>query len=118
MTMVTRLGFCEKCFSEKRPKINEQFLTIGSTSGGLKPKVALHNGRTGFTPHFYLLKKVQENKVYYQRMCAMEVCGTYLYEENRKTYLAIDESKWSNWKATSINNWNSLILFKDTGFEI
>ena len=118
MTMVTRLGFCPKCFSEKRPKTNEQFLTIGTTSGVFKPKVALRNGRTGFTPHFYALKKVQGNKVYFQSMCAMEGCGTYLYEEHRKTYLGIDESKWSNWKATSLNNWNSLVTFKDTGFEI
>ena len=118
MTMVSRLGYCKKCFEAKQPKTNQSFLVIGSTSGVLKPLVALRNGRTGMTPHFYLLKKVHEQKVYFQSMCAMEGCGTYTYEEHRKTYLGIDESKWSNWKATSLANWNALILFKDSGFEI
>ena len=116
--MITRLGFCPKCFSKKQPKTSQRFLVVGSTSGVLKPLVAIHNGRTGFTPHFYVLKKVQENKVYYQSVCSMEGCGTYLYEENRRTYLAIDESKWSSLKATSLSNWNSLVLFKDTGLVI
>lgn len=118
MTIITRVGFCEKCFLEKHPKTNQKFLVMGTTCGALKAQLALHNGRTGFTPHLYWLKKVTDNKVFYQRICAMEGCGVYSMEEDNKNWLVIDESKWSSWRATSLNNWNSLVLFKDTGFEI
>lgn len=115
--LISRVGFCENCFNEGSPKTNQTFLVNGSTHGELKALLALHNGRKGFTPHFYMLRKVVDNKVFYQKLCG--VCGTYNEEaEDGKKYLCIDETKWSNWIRTSLKNWNALVLFKNTGFEI
>lgn len=116
-TIICRVGFCEACFQEKRAKTNQKLLLFGTTTNALKVVLAVHNGRAGFVPHLYRLKKVEEQKVYYQRLCT--ICGAYNEEdEDGKKWLCLDEEKWSGWIRTSLSNWNSLVLFKDTGFEI
>jgi hypothetical protein len=116
--LISRCGFCPECFNSGRPKTNQKFLVNGGTSGELKALLALHNGRKGFTPHFYMLRKVVDDKVFYQKLCG--VCGTYeVEEEDGRKYLCINESQWSGWIKTSLTNWNALVLrFKNTGFEI
>jgi len=117
-TTITRIGFCPDCFAEKRPKTNQKLLLMGSTTGELKAVLAVRNGRTGFVPHLYRLRKVINDKVFYQKVCC--ICGHYQEEdEDGKKYLCLDETKWSGWIKTSLTNWNALVLrWKDTGFEI
>jgi hypothetical protein len=116
-TIITRIGFCEVCFKEKRAKTNQKLLLLGSTSDALKAVLAVRNGRAGFVPHLYRLRKVIDNKVFYQKVCC--ICGHYEEEDDDgKNYLYLDEEKWSGWIKTSLTNWNALVLFKDTGFEI
>lgn len=79
---------------------------------------AKHNGRAGFTPHLYTFHKQVGDKIYYSTLCCMNGCGTYYYEDNGKHYLAPIEDEWSGWKTMKLSDWNSLVLFKDTGFEI
>ena len=116
-TIVTRIGFCEVCFKEKRAKTNQKLLLLGSSSNALKAVLAIRTGRAGFVPHLYRLRKVLESKVFYQKVCC--ICGHYQGEdEDGKKWLYLDETKWSGWIKTTLTNWNALILFKDTGFEI
>ena len=116
-TIITRIGFCEVCFKEKRAKTNQNLLLIGSTSNAFVAVRAIRNGRAGFVPHLYRLRKVQESKIFYQKVCC--ICGHFQDEdEDGKKYLYLDESQWSGWIRTSLTNWNSLVTFKDTGFEI
>lgn len=116
MEAITRVGFCEVCFKEKRAKTNQKLLLMGSTTGELKAVLAIRNGRAGFVPHLYRLRKVEEQKVFYQKVCC--ICGHYQEESDGKKWLVLDEEKWSGWIRTSLTNWNALVLFKDTGFEI
>lgn len=116
-TIITRIGFCEVCFKEKRAKTNQKLLLLGSSSNALKAVLAIRNGRAGFVPHLYQLRKVMDDKVFYQRVCC--ICGHNQEEtEDGKKWLCLDESQWSTWKKTTLSNWNALVLFKDTGFEI
>ena len=90
---------------------------MGSSSNALKAVLAIRNGRAGFVPNLYRLRKVQEDKIFYQKVCC--ICGHYQEEDaDGKKWLCLDEEKWSGWIKTSLANWNALVLFKDTGFEI
>ena len=116
-TIICRLGWCESCFKEKRPRTNQKLLLFGATSNAFVASRAVHNGRAGFIPHLYQLRKVIEQKVFYQRVCC--ICGFYEEEQpDGKTFLVLDETQWSGWIKTSLSNWNKLVTFKDTGFEI
>lgn len=116
-TIISRVGYCPECAKNGSPKTNQPFLVFGSSSNALKAMRALHNGRKGFVPTFYKLRKVQDNKIFYQTCCG--VCGIYPYSEDDKNWLAIDEEQWSGWKKTTLDNWNNLVLrWKDMGFEI
>lgn len=118
MTIISRLGYCPDCAKEKIPKTGQSFLVMGSKSGKLKALIAVRNGRAGFVPFTYRLKKVKENEVFYQRICGMCGCGVVTSKEEEKTFLSFNDEKWSGWIRTSLSNWNSLVMFKDTGFEI
>jgi len=39
-------------------------------------------------------------------------------EEEGKKFLCLDENKWTPRQEITLKNWNALVLFKDTGFEI
>lgn len=118
MTTITRVGFCPECFKEARPKSGQSFLTVGSTSNSFIALRAVRNGKRGFTPHLYLLSKAIDDKFYFHSLCTMCGCGSYLGEEEGKKYLCLDETKWSPRKEITLTNWNALVMFKDTGFEI
>lgn len=119
-TILTRLGFCPKCFEAKRPMTGQLFIVHGGTSDKNKGKLARRMGRRGLVPHLYRLKKKFDKKVFYQKICCMEDCGVYVIydEENRMDLITTDKEKWSGWIKTTFNNWNALQMFKDTGFEI
>lgn len=116
-TIITRVGFCEVCFKEKRAKTNQKLLLMGSSSNALKAVLAIRNGRAGFVPHLYRLRKVEEEKIFYQKVCC--ICGHYEEEDkDQNKWICLDETQWSGWIRTTLTNWNALCLFKDTGFEI
>jgi hypothetical protein len=118
MATITRVGFCPECFKEARPKTGQSFLAIGSSSGTFVALRAIRNGRRGFTPHLYLLSNPIGDKYYFHSMCCMCGCGSYLQEEEGKKFLCLDENKWTPRQEITLKNWNALVLFKDTGFEI
>ena len=115
-TIISRIGFCEVCKKESRPKTGQAFLVMGSSSSKFKACYATHNGRAGFVPFSYRLRKVIDDRVFYQKICS--ICGSYPLEEDGKNYLCMDESLWSGWIKTTLSNWNALVTFKNTGYEI
>jgi hypothetical protein len=120
MTTITRLGYCENCAKEHRPKTGQEFLVQGSSHREPKIMKAIRNGRAGFVPHLYRITGFDQirHKVYYQRLCSMEGCGTYTYETDTHHCLDRVEDQWSTILVTKVSNWNALVLFKDTGFTI
>lgn len=118
MPTITRIGYCAACEKAGRPKTKDAFLAIGSTSNELIALRAIRNGKRGFVPTLYLLSAEVDGKYYFHSLCCMCGCGSYSTIEEGKKYLVLDETKWTPRKEITLNNWNALVLFKDTGLEI
>lgn len=117
MTMITRIGFCEKCFKEARPKTGNYFIAFGGKSNTFKGMIASHNGMKGFTPHIYQFDKTEGNVLYYSKICCMVGCGAYLKEQKDKKLIYLNEDL-CEYEYTTIKNWNALVKFKNTGLKI
>ena len=118
MTTITRIGYCEKCAKEHRPKTGESFLAFGSSSQTWKPLMAKRNAIRGLTPHNYLMTAHNDEEVAFHKMCC--VCGSYeeYNEEAKILYVVLNERAWSEVEVIRLEDWNALVLFKDTGLEI
>lgn len=120
MKTITRLGYCEICAKEHRPKTGQEFLVQGSSHGKMKIMSALRIGTAGFVPHLYTITGYDTiyRKVYYQKLCCMAGCGTYTEDTGNAHKMFTRENQWSAVIVTSERNWDALEFFKDTGFEI
>ncbi len=117
MTTITRLGYCKKCFKEGRPKIDQNFIVFGKTSNIYRGLISEKSNKRGYVPHIYKLKFTKGNVVYYKRICCMDKCGTYIAKENGRNYICLDEAKWIH-GATTVSNWNALVMYRDEAFVI
>jgi len=120
MKTITRLGYCENCAKEHRPKTGQEFLVQGSSHGTMKIMKASRMGRAGFVPHLYTITGYNTvyHKVYYQKLCCMAGCGTLTKDVGNLHKMFMVEDQWSTVIVTSERNWDALEFFKDTGFEI
>ena len=114
MSRITRVGFCAHCFKERNPRTGQAFFAQGATET-FHIYYAERNGEIGYTPHIYELIKVIGGNVVYRKMCTIENCGLYLDHKTGEFWLY--ESQWQRGIMT-LNQWNSLVVFKDTGYKI
>lgn len=110
MTTITRVGHCTECYKADRPKTGQCYLVFCGSANKYKSMVAKRNGKRGFTPHVYVLLKVENGKVFYKRICTMEGCGALLIGETY--FVRLDENKWET-RTMTLNDWNCLVQFKD-----
>ena len=110
MTTITRVGHCSECYKADRPKTGQHYLVFCGSMNKYKSLIAKRNGKRGFTPHIYVLIKVESGKVIYKKICAMEGCGAQLIDET--FFVRLDETKWVT-KTMTIADWNCLVQFKD-----
>lgn len=115
--LITRVGFCPKCSKAGSPKTGQSFIVFGANSQSYKGKLALRNGVTGFTPHIYEFNRSMDKTVYYNKICCMCGCGSYLTTEGDKKFIYLNDEKWEDCY-TTLSNWNALVLFKKTNLEI
>ena len=114
MTLITRVGHCENCQKNHKPKFGEPFAVIGQTE---RFHIYLANKQppSGFSPFFYRLKKVIGQNVVYERLCG--ICEVTIFQSEPQWSFIFHEDKWQRGIMT-IEQWNSLILFKDSGYQI
>lgn len=115
--MITRVGFCPKCFQKAQPKIGNHFIVFGATSKSLIGMLTVRNGMKGMTPHIYEVQRVVGKVIYYQKICCMVGCGAYLTKVKDKLYVYLDETCYED-EYTSCSNWNALCTFKDPTFQV
>lgn len=116
-TTITRVGFCPHCARERRPITGQYFLAYGTT-GGYKVEIAVRIGDHGFVPHLYMLGKVVGENVIAFKACSMCDCVAVAerWIEKRLQYY-IPTTAWQRTIFT-LEQWNALVLLKDTGYEI
>ena len=117
MTTITRIGLCPKCKREGRPKSGDDFIVMGGKSNKYKVLTANCTGKSGYTPHIYQLIKVFEKNVYFQKICSMDGCGLYIDQTGKDITFAFNLNEWS-YETITVENWNALVMLKDTGYEI
>ena len=118
MFVITRVGYCEKCKKAHRPKSLDYFIVYGFTRKNYYAYEADCNGKEGYTPHIFKVIEVINKVVFFQMICTMNECGSYIAKKDGKEILTIDHTQWSKVMFMGINDWRALMRFKDTGFEI
>ncbi len=117
MTIITRVGFCPKCFKEARPKTGQEFIVFGATSQAFIGERALRNGKRGFTPHIYEFERLIGKTVYYLKTCCMCGCGACIVKDEERKLIYLDEEKTEEFYIP-LNDWNALVQYKDETFKI
>lgn len=116
-TMISRVGFCPRCYKEGRPKTAQPFVVVGKNFHVLE---ASHIGKQGFTPHFYVLIKSIGENIVFEKLCGMHRCGVDIWwdKTNQKHCFTLDKYKFDRGIMT-LKDWNSLVLYKhDFDYEI
>lgn len=117
MTLITRVGFCPDCFKRNRPRTDQMYIVHGTTHDVDVLKYATKIGIRGFTPHIYELEKVIDRTVIYRSICTMHLCGIDIFFHKQGWNFMFRDDMWKR-GATTIENWNALVQFKRTGYEI
>ena len=120
MTTITRIGYCPVCAKNGSPKSLQRFYAQGASHRDPFIEHAHRNGKAGMTPHLYKITGYDNvrNKVYFQRLCCMEGCGSYDNDDEKYESLLLDEGKWSTVMVMHLRDWNALQKFKDTGYRV
>lgn len=116
--MITRCGHCPSCEKAGRPLFGQHFIVYGASSSEYWHLIAKRNGKKGFVPTIYKFIKCLGGLVYYQKICTLLDCGSYLAEEDGKIFIYLDEEKWSGVLTMPLKEWNALCGFKNTGLKI
>lgn len=116
-TILTRPGWCEECSKKERPRINDQFIVMGSR--GWHMYIAEFNRPPGFTPHLYKLVKVIGENVVYEYLCCMHNCGCDIYYDQQKQgyQFQLHDSQWKR-GILPIKDWNALQQYFDSDYWI
>lgn len=117
-TIITRVGFCPKCYKAERPRTDNFFVVMGNS--GWHIMKAAHIGNIGFTPHIYKVVKVDQDRknVIYQKICSMHDCGTEVYWSTSQNAYQFHIDKGER-EIMTIENWNALVMYKrDLDYEI
>ena len=122
--LVSRVAFCQQCYDKGRPQDGDMFVVYGGDSK--QTWTYMFEGKEkrsecpflGFTPHFFTVDKLLPNGNFSIIMCCgMEDCGIYFtYDEAGK------KNGFKTLKASVIEmtkvEWESLVNFSDTGYEL
>ena len=108
MTAIVRVGYCENCHNDRRPKRGQMFIYPAEEQWFIG---YMGKCERGITPHLYLLIRANEKFVYYKKICL--VCGVKREKVDDKEYLSIDESRMSSILKIATKEWNALVMLKD-----
>ena len=110
MTIVTRVGWCEECAKQHRPKTGDFFLVYGFAHHSFHMEVAERYGRVGFTPHIYKLDKNLGENVTVLKSCAMYGCGVdRKWDINEYWFYFVKAYKKEIWET---KQWNGLLTLE------
>jgi hypothetical protein len=118
MTIITRVGFCEKCAQARRPKEGNLFLVYGSTSNSYYVAIAEDNSfmYNGYTPHVYILEKVVDGICHIHSHCSMNGCDVDVGKGKKLEY-SYSVIGGKDEKMT-IADWNALVMYRDKDYAI
>lgn len=112
MTAIVRVGYCENCHKDRRPKRGQIYIYPDNGKLAISRIGNCIVGVTeGITPHLYLFIRGDEKFVYYKKMCL--VCGVKREKVDDKEYLSLDETKMSSILKIATKEWNALVMLKD-----
>lgn len=120
---ISRIGFCKRCYEKGRPADGDFFTVIGSTSRKLHyhmfdaPLKRSEAPFLGYTPHFYVLEKIEGNKCTVLKACGMEGCCTFWKKDHgggREDFEVFHVERIE----MSLLTYNSLLNFTDSGMKI
>lgn len=108
-TIITRVGFCERCSRNSNPRSGLFYVVHGDTGWHVYKSTSL--GKIGFVPTNYKLIKVIGQNVVYEKLCSIHNCGVYVYYDNIKQNYQFDQLNWQR-GMLSITTWNALQQYK------
>jgi len=116
---ITRTAFCPFCFKEQRPQAGELFLAKGKGKTSFivhEVEVLVRSRDYGYTPHLFILNKLEGDKIFATQTCLMMGCGvTYKYNNQNKPEIIFTRYTGI---ALSIIDWNTLVSRSDYGFRL
>ena len=112
--LMTRIGFCQKCFDSAKPHDGQKMLLLGSHGWHVDichPK-RIPRHPIGYTPHLYKYIRLQNENVIAKTVCCIDGCDIQIKPLADGTYnFMILESKWRE-QSILISDWNALIKYK------
>ncbi len=118
--VMTRTGYCENCASHNRPRVDQYYIVYGSTSKRLEARQAriYQSCVRGYVPHVLTKIKEADGAVVYYSSCSMIGCGYTVVQDpefpEKQMFPVLRRQKL----VASEADWNALINFKDTDYEI
>ena len=121
--VISRVAFCEKCFQKGRPQDGDMFTVYGTHAKQLHyhrfdaPTKRSELPYLGFTPHLFMLEKIEGDKLTVLVCCGMEFCDVYWTQDeagNRKEFEVLHAKE----VIMSHKQWNALVHFTDSGMKI
>lgn len=126
---MTRVHFCPSCRKHERPKESDYFALWGGTTEDfyiLQPQYKLYAREYGYTPH--LVELVKSKKVNgkmcceYTARCLVHGCGIFIEVANDgdpdNPTVTVYEMGRAHRYIVPLKEWNALVTFKDTGYEL
>lgn len=119
-TTICRVGYCHNCFKQGFPRSGQVYLAFGSTRNNYVIYKATHHCHfldRGFTPHIYQIVEKKENRIIFKSACSMDECDIVRKLLTDQYYYYVPDEAWIK-GSMSLKQWNTLVLFKDTGYKI
>jgi hypothetical protein len=108
--------YCHQCFINNRPRYDQKLVLHGSNRNDNYVYAAVRNGIRGFSPHLVELLQTQNDVIHFRYACSMHYCGITTSKTDTPGRVELTVS-WKQGTMT-VKDWNALIDFKHTGYEV
>lgn len=116
--IITRTGYCDRCFKEARPRESNVVLLYGTDTNNFIVHDANRSSKwKGFVPMIYRVEKVIHTKVIAWRACSIYGCGVYMEQTKAGEWYSVRTEAWERF-IYSYEEWSALVNFKDHSYYI
>ncbi len=120
--LVTRSGFCKKCWQRGAPRKHDTFIVFGGSAQQFKIKTAHVHGISGFTPHLYTIQfpylKTKDHLILATKTCLMDGCGILIGKLRDDGKFGLEFKEAEEITISPLAADALITLWRNTGYEL